>query len=171
MDVKVVLANIDDTPKILELQKLAYQKEAILYDDWTIPPLTQTLSEIQTEFAHSVFLKAQCETRIVGSVRALFDSGTCKIGRLIVHPDYQRKGIGSLLLKKIEASFPNALRFELFTGSKSYGNIRLYKKLRYKECNQKDLSQKVQIVFMEKIKLKSANNQFHQSAGGVAFPK
>ena len=151
MAVKIVPANIDDTPEILELQKLAYQKEAILYDDWTIPPLTQTLSEIQAECENSVFLKAQWETRIVGSVRASFDSGTCKIGRLIVHPDYQRKGIGSLLMKKIEASFPNAKRLELFTGTKSADNIRLYKKLGYKKYHQQDLSQKVRIVFMEKI--------------------
>ena len=151
MDVNIVRANIDDLPAILELQKLAYQKEAILYDDWTIPPLTQTLSEIQAEFEKIVFLKAQWEAQIVGSVRALFDSGTCKIGRLIVHPDYQRKGIGSLLMKTIEASFPNAKRFELFTGTKSADNIRLYQKLEYEEYRQQDLSHRVRIVFMEKF--------------------
>ncbi len=119
MDVKIFHANINDTPEILELQKLAYQREAILYDDWTIPPLIQTLSEIQAECENSVFLKAQWEAQIVGSVRAVFDSDTCKIGRLIVHPNFQQKGIGSLLMKNIEASFPNAKRFELFTGARA----------------------------------------------------
>jgi ribosomal protein S18 acetylase RimI-like enzyme len=151
MDVGIVQANIDDTGEILVLQKLAYQKEAILYDDWTIPPLVQTLSEIQAEYKNSVFLKALWGSQIVGSVRGVFDSGTCRIGRLIVHPNYQRKGIGALLMKNIEASFPNAKRFELFTGTKSNDNIRLYQKLGYKECNQHDLSQKVRIVFMEKF--------------------
>lgn len=151
MDVRIVQATIEDIPEILELQKLAYKKEAILYDDWTILPLTQTLSEIQAEFENSVFLKAQFEARIIGSVRALFNSGTCKIGRLIVHPDYQRQGIGSLLMRNIEHSFPNAQRFELFTGMKSIDNIMLYQKLGYKEYHKQDLSQKVRIVFMEKI--------------------
>lgn len=150
VDVEIAQAKFDDLNEILELQKISYQKEGILYDDWTIPPLNQTLSEIMAEYENSVFLKAQYEDQIIGSVRASLDSGTCKIGRLIVHPNYQRKGIGSLLMKRIEASFPNAKRFELFTGTKSADNIRLYNKLGYKEFHKQDLSQKVQIIFMEK---------------------
>ena len=152
MDVRIVQATINDMPEILELQKLAYKKEAVLYEDWTIPPLTQTLSEIQAEYESSFFLKAQSEVRIVGSVRARCNSGTCRIGRLIVHPDYQRQGIGALLMKNIEHSLPNAQRFELFTGAKSTDNIRLYQKLGYEEYRQQDLSKKVRIVFMEKIR-------------------
>ena len=139
-------------PEILELQKRAYKKEAVLYNDWTIPPLTQTLSEIQAEYENRLFLKAQFEARIVGSVRALCNSGTCRIGRLIVHPDCQRQGIGALLMKNIEHFFPNSQRFELFTGTKSTGNIRLYQKLGYEEYRQQDLSKKVRVVFMEKIR-------------------
>ncbi len=150
MEIKIIRADRDDIPKILELQKISYQKEAIQYDDWTIPPLMQTLDEIMAEYENNVFLKAQCEARIVGSVRALLDSDTCKIGRLIVHPKYQRKGIGSLLMKNIEATFPKAKRFQLFTGTKSADNIRLYQKLGYKQYQQQDLSEKVRIVLMEK---------------------
>jgi N-acetylglutamate synthase-like GNAT family acetyltransferase len=151
MDITIVRARLEDTAEILKLQKLAYQKEANLYEDWTIPPLMQTLSEIQAEFATSIFLTAQTDTRIIGSVRAFLETGICNIGRLMVHPDHRHKGIGTLLMKNIEASFPDAKRFELFTGTKSIDNIRLYARLGYKEYNQQDISQKVRIVFMEKI--------------------
>jgi ribosomal protein S18 acetylase RimI-like enzyme len=150
MDIKITKAEISDLHEILRLQKLAYQKEANLYDDWSIPPLTQTINDIEEEYLSSLFLKAQFDD-IVGSVRASIEYGTCRIGRLIVHPDHQRKGIGSLLVKKIEESFPDANRFELFTGTKSVDSIRLYRKLGYKEYREHDLSEKVKIVFMEKV--------------------
>ena len=88
MDISIVQASLKDASMILALQKLAYQSEAKLNDDWTIPPLTQTPSEILSEFETRVFLKAICADRIIGSVRASQDSGTCQVGRLIVHPDY-----------------------------------------------------------------------------------
>jgi GNAT superfamily N-acetyltransferase len=151
MDITIAKAKMDDASEILELQRIAYQREAALYNDWAIPPLTQTLPEIQAEFKDIFFLKALLSSRIIGSVRALLDDGSCKIGRLIVHPDHQKKGIGSLLMKKIESSFPDVKRFELFTGAKSIENIRLYKKLGYEEYEEQNLSPRVQIVLMEKI--------------------
>jgi len=133
VDVSIVQANREDAAEILALQKIAYQSEAQLNDDWTIPPLTQTLSEVQMEFKTKVFLKAVYKDSIVGSVRAFLDSGTCLIGRLIVFPDYQRHGIGTLLMERIETIFSHAERFELFTGAKSIGNIRFYQRLGYRE--------------------------------------
>jgi GNAT superfamily N-acetyltransferase len=152
MDISIVQASIEDAGEILTLQKVAYQSEAKLNDDWTIPPLMQTLLEIEAEFENKIFLKAVHDSRIIGSVRASLDSGTCFIGRLIVHPDHQKKGIGALLMGRIEAAFPGAKRFELFTGVKSADNIRLYQRLGYREFREEDLSSKVRLVFMERTK-------------------
>jgi len=150
MDSSIVQASPDDAAEILALQKMAYQSEAKLNDDWTIPPLTETLPEIISEFETKVFLKAVLADEIIGSVRATLDYGTCKIGRLIVHPAYQGKGIGTLLICRIEAAFSCAERFELFTGIKSTNNILLYQRLGYQGYCEEDLSPKVRLVFMEK---------------------
>ena len=149
---QILRAAISDAAEILELQKVAYQKEAVLYDDWTIPPLTQTLNQIKKEFGEMIFLKVCDSGRLIGSVRASMHDGTCNIGRLIVHPDFQRKGAGARLMLEIETEFPSARRFELFTGSRSEGNIRLYERLGYRIFRTDRLSPRVELVFMEKLR-------------------
>jgi ribosomal protein S18 acetylase RimI-like enzyme len=63
--------------------------------------------------------------RSIGSVRANVKEGTCYIGRLIVHPDFQKRGIGTRLMSEMEKVFNSCKRFELFTGDKSERNLHL----------------------------------------------
>jgi GNAT superfamily N-acetyltransferase len=139
-----------DAAEILALQKLAYQSEAAIYQDYGIPPLTQTLPEIKAEFLRRHFLKAVAAGRIVGSVRAHLDQGTCCLGRLIVHPAYQNQGLGTKLMAEIEACFPEARRYELFTGHRSARNLYLYQKLGYRPVRSEKVSEKLTMVFLEK---------------------
>ena len=124
---KIVNANISDAEQILKLQKLAYISEAEIIGDYNIPPLTQKLEESIEEFKQRLVLKAVVKNKIIGSVRAHLENGTCFIGKLIVHPDYQNKGIGTKLMNEIETQFKHAKRFELFTSSKSK-RISIYTK-------------------------------------------
>lgn len=149
-DVRISIAEEVDVEAILVIQKLAYQSEAKLYGDWSIPPLMQTLEDIRDEFTRATFLKAVTGEAIVRSVRARMHERTCAIGRLIVHPDFQRRGIGTLLMDAIESAFRVAVRFELFTGDKSEGNIRLYTRLGYRVFRKEQLSSYVKLVFLEK---------------------
>ncbi len=66
---RIERAVLDDAQDILSLQKLAYQSEAEIYHDHTLPPLTQTLEEIQKDFETQLFLKAVEEGQTIGSVR------------------------------------------------------------------------------------------------------
>lgn len=146
----ITQASSEDAVAILELQKLAYQSEAKLYNDFSIPPLLQTLDELRGNFACKVFLKTQVEEKIVGSVRGYQAGDTCYIERLIVHPDYQGQGIGTTLMEKIELCFSQVQRFELFTGHKSERNIHLYEMLGYKIFKGEEINQTLSFVFMEK---------------------
>jgi hypothetical protein len=88
MNITIVQASPVHAAEILALQKVAYQSEVNLNNDLTIPPLTQTLSEIEAEFETKIILKAVFSHKIMGSVLASLDSGTCLVGRVIVPPDY-----------------------------------------------------------------------------------
>lgn len=102
MMIHIQNATISDAVQILALQKIAYQSEAELYQDWTIPPLTQTLSQLEQEFENHLILMAILNEKIVGSVRAYIHQNILYIGRLMVHPQFQKQGIGSQLLTAIE---------------------------------------------------------------------
>jgi len=147
----IVQSTVADASAILHLQKLAYQSEARIYNDYRIPPLTQDAAEIEAEFANQVFLKATTDDGvIVGSVRACEQGGTCFIGRLIVHPDHQGRGIGAALMQEIESRFPHVQRFALFTGHKSERNIRFYQRLGYRAFKEERITDALRFVFMEK---------------------
>ena len=143
-------ACINDCEEILTLQKIAYQSEAKIYSDYSIPPLVETIENTLEDFSHKIFLKVIIDNKIVGSVRAYQDDNTCYIGKLIVHPKYQDQGIGTQLLQTIESYFPIVQRFELFTGEKSEKNLYLYQKLGYKVYKTEILNEKVNIHYLEK---------------------
>jgi ribosomal protein S18 acetylase RimI-like enzyme len=146
-------ATLPDAEEILSLQKLAYRNEAEIYNDFSIPPLLQTLEEVRKDFENQVFLKTARDGKIVGSVRAFLREETCYIGRLIVHPDFQNQGIGKELMNGIEETFKEARRFELFTGHRSEKNLHLYEKLGYRVFKTVKANERLTIVFLEKIKL------------------
>jgi ribosomal protein S18 acetylase RimI-like enzyme len=150
MELIIARAELGDATEILTLQRLAYQSEAEIYGDDRIPPLTQTLPALEEELREQVVLKALLDDRIVGSVRARVAEGTCYVGRLIVHPEVQNRGIGTRLLAEIERCFAGPTRFELFTGHRSVRNLYLYRKLGYSEFRLQRLSPKLTLVYLEK---------------------
>ena len=147
---KFLKANSSDLKEILDLQKACYQEEAELYNDFTIPPLTQTIESIEEDFQKETFFKIEDRDRIIGSIRISVEGETGKIGRLIVDKNYRNQGLGKQLMNEVESRFSTLKRFELFTGSKSEPNLYLYKKLDYKEFDRKKINDNLELVFLEK---------------------
>jgi len=139
-----------DAEAILTLQKLAYVSEAAIYNDYTIEPLMQTIEMVKEQFADHIFLKAVWEKTIVGSIRARLVDGTCYIGKLAVHPEFQNRGLGKQLLSSIELQFKQADRYELFTGSKSEKNLQLYSKLGYQMFKTVPIQVEHQLIYLAK---------------------
>lgn len=142
-------ATITDAEEILSLQKLCYVSEAEIYNDFNIPPLTQTLEEIKKEFDKYIFFKVIDSNKIVGSVRAAVNGDICTIYKLIVHPDCQNKGIGSSLIKKVEETYHNK-RYEIFTGHRSEKNLYLYQKIGYMIFKKEKLTDDIDMVYLAK---------------------
>lgn len=147
---KIEKAEKEDLQDILDLQYLAYQSEARLFHNMDIPPLKQTLEEVFHEYEKGIILKARNEEgKIIGSVRGYMQDGTVFIGKLMVHPEEQGKGIGTKLLLSIEKEF-RCNRYELFTSTKSKRNIELYEKLGYQVFSERKITDELRFVYLEK---------------------
>ena len=153
MTLQILDANPEDARNILALQKLAYQSEALLYNNDKLPPLVQTLEEMEQDIRTMTVLKAVQDREIIGSVRANRENGICRIGRLIVAPACQGRGIGTKLMQAVEDAFPLARAFELFTGDKSVRNIRLYERLGYVRTRTQVVSPGLTLVFLTKTRV------------------
>lgn len=153
MEIKICQAEIRDLHEILLLQKKAYMTEAAIYDDYSIPPLHQTIASIGKEFENTYFLKAVSDDhQIIGSVRLAVRDNTGFIGKLIVDEHFRNVGIGKRLLAEIESIHRSKVaRFELFTGFHSEKNLHIYLSSGYEVFKHEKLNDKVTLVYLEKL--------------------
>ncbi len=139
-----------DLPAVLELQRAAFREEAVHVGDPSIKPMTQTLEGLREELATSVVLKYVEGGEIIGSVRARVVEDTCYIGRVVVHPDHWRKGIGRALMQAVEEHFPHVRRYELFTREDHDTTRPFYRSLGYVPIRTERYSDALVFVYLEK---------------------
>ena len=167
-------ADKTDAPEILALQKIAYQSEAELYGDDSLPALQQTLEDLENDFDRMpereatvlgargsaedslnssdriIFLKAVVNGKIIGSVRGYAIDDTAYLSRMIVHPYFRRRGIGRRLLDAIEQAFPHVTRFEAKTGHQSQRNLYQLTQRGYKVLKTEPFTPNISWVYLQK---------------------
>ncbi|GAA2281511.1 GNAT family N-acetyltransferase [Nonomuraea roseoviolacea subsp. roseoviolacea] len=139
-----------DAGEILTVQRAAYVTEAQLYGDPFIPPLVESVEQVREAIRAGVVLKAVDGGRVVGSVRGRLSGATCLVGRLVVAPDQQGRGLGTALLRTLHEQVPEASAFDLFTGHLSEGNLRLYRRLGYRETHRERMDDHLTLVHLRR---------------------
>lgn len=151
-DVTIRPIEVSDAGEVLTLQRAAFVQEALIYDTVRMPALTQSLDELEAELVDNLGCVARAQHRTVGAVRAQRDGELLLVGRLVIAPDVQGAGIGSRLLEAVEQRGRDrgCRTAELFTGSLSEANLRLYTRLGYRETQRVDGDDGIQQVFLRK---------------------
>jgi tRNA (guanine37-N1)-methyltransferase len=99
-----------------------------------IPPLVEQLDDVRASIREWNTWVVRVDGRLVASMRGRLDAdGAWEIGRLMVAPDLQGRGIGRWLLEIAEAAAPaEADRVWLVTGDHSTRNQRFYRRAGYR---------------------------------------
>ncbi|MEQ4716192.1 GNAT family N-acetyltransferase [Nonomuraea sp. B19D2] len=139
-----------DAGEILTVQRAAYVSEAQLYGDPYIPPLVESLEQVRKVIESAVVLKALDAGRVVGSVRGQVAGTTCLVGRLVVAPDRQGQGLGTALLTALHEAVPEAEAFDLFTGHLSDANLKLYRRLGYRETHRERMDDHLTLIHLRR---------------------
>ncbi|MEV3912493.1 MULTISPECIES: GNAT family N-acetyltransferase [Streptomyces] len=154
MSVTISAAAEQDAEQIFRLQYLCFQSEAALYGNYRIDPLVQSLDSVRAEVVADCVFVARLGEEVVGSVRGhVTEDGSAAIGKLCVHPRLQGHGIGARLLRAAEAALAEergATSFRLFTGHRSEGNLRLYRKVGYQTVGTSEGADGVPMIVLEK---------------------
>jgi GNAT superfamily N-acetyltransferase len=147
----IVAATAQNLDAILQLQKKAFYGQAIIYNDFGLQALTQTIDDINAEFRHKTFFKLEHDGRIIASIRCYIKDHILFLEKLIVDPDFQNKGIGTKIILEIEKRYSQVAHdFALYTGDKSSRNLHVYRKLGYKEIRQEPTTRGFNLIYMVK---------------------
>lgn len=121
-----------DAGELYTLQRACWLQELEANPGVEIPALRESLDDVRRWLGEWTVMVARepVSGRLVGAVRGRVDRhGEWDIGRIMVAPDVQGRGLGRALLELVEGLAPPEMTtYVLFTGAGSTDNLRMYKK-------------------------------------------
>ncbi|GAA1921387.1 tRNA (guanosine(37)-N1)-methyltransferase TrmD [Nocardioides hwasunensis] len=125
-----------DAGELYTLQRACWLQELQANPGVVIPALDESLDDVRRGLGEWTVrvVREPSSGRLVGAVRGRLDThvdpaGEWDIGRVMVAPDLQGRGLGRALLELVQdLAPPDVATYVLFTGAGSLDNQRMYKK-------------------------------------------
>lgn len=139
--------HITHAQAVLDVQIPAYQVEAALigYDD--IPALKDTVSTLQK--SDELFYGYYEHNILCAIISFKIEHNILDIHRLVVHPNYFKRGIAQALLNFVMHDFPVA-KIVVATGTNNLPAINLYTKNNFIIVDKKTVASGLSLTFLEK---------------------
>jgi tRNA (guanine37-N1)-methyltransferase len=122
-----------DAGELFTLTRACWLQELWANPGVRIPALEESFDDFLGSFDDWTTFVARAGGRLVGSSRGRAEGDVWDVGRVMVAPDLQGRGLGRYLLTLVEEAAPaEVTSYQLFTGAGSVDNIRMYKKAGYR---------------------------------------
>ena len=123
---------IMECAEVLDLQRKSYKIEADLIGTDEIPPLKETFDQLQG--CGETFIGCYIDGRLAGAVSYIKEGKMLDIHRMMVHPDFFRRGIAKKLIAQLEQIGYSEMLVS--TGAANIPAVGLYEKIGFER--QKD---------------------------------
>jgi ribosomal protein S18 acetylase RimI-like enzyme len=152
---KINIKDRNAAEQVLGVQLPAYKIEAEIIGYPDLPPLKDTANTLQ--ITGETFFGYFIGEELCGAVSFKQEKGVLDIHRLIVHPEYFRKGIAQKLLNYIERR-PMIKKMIVTTGAKNTPAVAFYLKNGFKEVKKIDVNKSLTITAFEKYLSSNSSN-------------
>jgi ribosomal protein S18 acetylase RimI-like enzyme len=142
------LADGEVAAAVLALQRRAYRVEAELIGVDGIPPLTETLAELQR--SGETFLGAFVDGALAAVVSWKSDGQTLDIHRLAVDPGAFRRGVGRALVRAVLAMATTERRAIVQTGEANEPAKALYRSEDFADAGTREIAPGVRASLFER---------------------
>lgn len=134
--------------QIHSVQMAAYQIESDLIDYPDLPPLLESVEDVQA--SGECFLACWSNGKVVGVLSFERQRDLIEICRLVVAPEATRRGIGSQLLIVLEQRQVGCRCLNVSTAERNIPAIKLYEKQGYRITKRRELPDGLRLVELAK---------------------
>jgi GNAT superfamily N-acetyltransferase len=124
-------AQSSDVEDMYGIQMRAFEEEGRRGGTREIPPLQEQMASIAEHVQRQIALVAKEDGTTVGCVRGVLEGRVCRVRALVVEPTKHGRGIGTKLLKALEAELKDTDRIDLTTNTIMEGNVPFYERHGY----------------------------------------
>jgi len=132
----------DDLAAVLGVQHRAFGRVVAQFDvdPAHMPPITEGPEDLERLFDCGMrfFVAVAHGNTVIGSVRGANVDDVVEVGRLVVDDGWTRQGVATALMNALEAAFPQARAYSLFTADEAREPLALYAKLGYVPVRYED---------------------------------
>ncbi len=152
-EVKLILAKEEDAEKIHNMKYQAFMPLYEKYQDYdtnpAMEPIEKTIMIINQDNTDYYLIKL--EDVFIGAVRVgLTKSGVRKIAPIFILPEYQNRGIGTIIFRLLFEKYKDTELWVLDTIEEEKGNCHFYEKLGFiKATEQTVINDKMTIIGYE----------------------
>lgn len=164
-NVSLFKAGKDDGPELYEIQKRAFMTLYKKYEDHETSPVVQSYEAFIRRFSKGDYYKIFYKEELVGSVFVYkIKPDTMRLHIINILEEYQGKGIGQEVIKRLEGIYVEVDKWELDTILEEKRNCHVYERAGYEKTKDVEkINDKLTLIkYIKKNGLNKVTNDYNK---------